>query len=53
MLRGLKQTLCTPGPRDLIETEKELCLNVSRGSMGQQWLATGAGVLGAVDLGMA
>ena len=24
MLRGLKQTLCTPGPRDPIETETEL-----------------------------
>ena len=24
MLRGLKQTLCTPGPRDPTETETEL-----------------------------
>ena len=30
-----------------------LCLNVSCGGMGQQWPAAGAGVLGAVDLGMA
>ena len=51
MLRGLKQTLCAPGPRDPTETEKELCLSVSCGGMGQQW--TAAGALGAVDLGMA
>ena len=29
MLRGLKQTLCAPGPRDPTETEPELCLGVS------------------------
>ena len=29
MLRRLKETLCTAGPRDPIETEKELCLSVS------------------------
>ena len=29
MLRGLKQTLCVPGPRDPTETEPELCLSVS------------------------
>ena len=28
-LRGLKQTLCAPGPRDPSETEPELCLSVS------------------------
>ena len=28
-LRGLKQTLCAPGPRDSIEPETELCLSVS------------------------
>ena len=53
MLRWLKQTLCTPGPRDPTETETELCLNVSCGHMGQQWTAAGVGALGAVDLGMA
>ena len=31
----------------------ELFLNVSCGSMHQQWTATGTGVLGAADLGMA
>ena len=30
MLRGLKHTLCTPGPRDPM-TEPELCLGVSWG----------------------
>ena len=53
MLGGLKQTLCTPGPRDPTETEPELCLSVSCKDMGQQWPAAGAGALGAVDLGMA
>ena len=53
MLRGLKQTLCTPGPRDPTETETELCLSVSCGGTGQQWTAAGAGALGAADLGMA
>ena len=52
-LRGLKQTLCAPGPRDPMETETELCLNVSRGGVGQQWTAAGAGALGAVALGRA
>ena len=28
-LRGLKQTLCTPGQRDHMETKPELCLSVS------------------------
>ena len=52
-LGGLKQTLCTPGPRDPTETETELCLSVSCGGTGQQWPVVGAGALGAVDLGMA
>ena len=53
MLRGLKHTLCTPGPRDPTETEPELCLGVSRGGTGQQWTVAGAGAPGAVDLGVA
>ena len=53
MLRGLKQTLCAPGPRDPTQTEIELCLSVSCGGTGEQWTATGAGALGAADLGMA
>ena len=53
MLGGLKQTLCTPGPRDPTETEPELCLSVSCGDTGQQWTASGAGAPGAVGLGMA
>ena len=53
MLRGLKQALCTPGPRDPTETEPELCLSVSCEGTGQQWPAAGVGALGAVDLGMA
>ena len=53
MLRGLKQTLCISGPRDPTETEPELCLSISCGSMGQQWTAAGAGALSAADLGMA
>ena len=53
MFGGLKQTLCTPGPRDPTETETELCLSVSCGGTGQQWPVVGAGALGAVDLGMA
>ena len=48
-----QKTLCALEPRDLTETEPELCLNVSCGSMGQQWPDTGAGALGAVGLGMA
>ena len=57
MLRGLIQTLCAPGPRDLTEvlteTEAELCLSISCGGTGQQWTATGTGALGAADLGIA
>ena len=39
MLRGLKQTLCTPGPRDPTETEPELGLGISCEGTGQQWPA--------------
>ena len=53
MLRGLKQTLCQPGPRNPTETEPELCLSVSCEGMGQQWPAAGAGTLDAADLGIA
>ena len=53
MLKGLKQTLCAPDPRDPPETVPELCLSVSYGGKGQPWTAVGAGALGAVDLGMA
>ena len=53
MLRGLKQTLYAPGPRDPTETETELCLSVSCGTLGEQQTAAGAGALGAADLGMA
>ena len=52
-LKGLKQTLCTAGPRDPTETEKELYLSISYGGTGQQWTAAGAGALGAADLGLA
>ena len=53
MLRGLKQMLYAPGPRDPTEAETELCLSVSCRCTGQQWTAAGAGALGAVNLGMA
>ena len=49
----LKQTLCTPGPRDPTETEPEFCLSVSCRGTGQQWTAAGAGALGEADLGIA
>ena len=52
-LRGLKQTLCAPGPRDPTETETELCVSVSCRGPGWQWTPAGAGALGAADLGMA
>ena len=51
--RGLKQTLCAPGLKNPTETETELCVSVSCRCTGQQWIAAGAGALGAVDLGMA
>ena len=53
MLRGLKHTLCAPGPRDPTETEPELCLSVTCRGPGQQRPAAGAGALGAADLGVA
>ena len=49
MLRGLKQTLCAPGPEDPTETETELCVSVSCGGKGQQWTAAGTGTLGSAD----
>ena len=53
MLRGLKQTLCAPGPRDPTKTEPEQCLSVSCEGTSQQWTATGTGALGGADLGPA
>ena len=53
MLRGLKQNLFAPGPRDPTETEPELCLSVSCRGAGQQRTAAGTGDLGTADLGMA
>ena len=53
MLRGLKQTLYTPGLRNPTETETELCLSISCGGMGQKWTAAGAVAVGAADLGTA
>ena len=53
MLRELKHTLCTPGPRDPAEADTELGLSVSCGGVGQQRPATGAADPGAADLGMA
>ena len=46
MLRGLKQALCAPGPRDHTETETELCLSISCGGTSRQWSAAGTGALG-------
>ena len=34
MLRGLKQTLCTAGPRDPTETETELCVSPEEVQVG-------------------
>ena len=51
--RWLRHTLYAPGPRDPTETETEQCLSVSCSGMGQQWPDARAGVLSAVDLGMA
>ena len=53
MFRGLKQTLCAPGPRDPTETGPELCLSISCVGMDQQWPAAGAEAMGTADLGMA
>ena len=49
-LEGSDKSFCTPG--DPTETEADLPLSVSRGGTGQQWPATGAGALGAADLGV-
>ena len=46
MLKGLKQTLGTPGPRDPTETDTELCWSVSCGGMGWQRSAAGTAALG-------
>ena len=43
MLRGLKQTLFAPGPRDPTETETELYLSVSCGGTDQHGSAQGQG----------
>ena len=45
-LRGLKQTLCTPGPREPTEIKTKLCLSISCGGSGGQCSATGTGALG-------
>ena len=44
---------CVHQDSETAETEPELCLNVSCAGMGHKWPATGAGALGAADLGMA
>ena len=53
LYRGLRHTLCVPGPRDPTETETELCLSVSCRGTGQHWTAAEVGALDAVDLDMA
>ena len=45
-LKGVKQTLCAPGPKDTTETETEPCLSISCGGAGRQWSAPGTGALG-------
>jgi len=50
---GSNKPCAQPEPRDPTETETELCLSISCGGTGQRWTATGAGALGAADLGMA
>ena len=54
MLGGLKQNLVhnRRPHRDWARPSFE-CLSVSCGGTGQQWPATGAGALGAADLGVA
>ena len=52
-LRGLKQILCAPRPKDPTETETELCLSIFCGGTGKQWSAARTGALGAADFGMA
>ena len=54
MLRRLKQNLVfTRRPHRDGARHAFDCLSVSCGGMGQQWPATGAGALGAADLGVA
>ena len=50
---GQNKACAHQDPETPTETEIELCLSVSCGGMGQQWTDTGAGALGAADLGMA
>ena len=50
---GSNKTLCAPGDPTETKPPTYECLNVSYRGMGQQWLATEAGALGATDLGMA
>ena len=50
---GSNKPCAQPEPRDPTETEIEPCLSISCGGTGQRWTATGAGALGAADLGMA
>ena len=52
-LRGLKKTLCTPGLRNLTDTETELCLSIPYEGTGWRWYATGTEALGVAVLGMA
>ena len=44
MLRGLKQTLCKPRPRDPTETETELCVGISCGVWVSSRLLRGQGL---------
>ena len=44
MLRGLKQTVCAPEPRDPTETEIELCLSVPYGGWVSSGLLQGQGL---------
>ena len=52
-LRGLKPTLCVPGPRDPTETETELCPECHLRRFRSAVTAAGTGALGAADLGVA
>ena len=53
-LRGLKKNLCTTGSKNS-QRLRQNCVRMSpvEVGMGQQWTASGAGILGAADLGMA
>ena len=50
---GSNKAFYAPRPRDPTEAETELCLSISCGSIGQQWVTTGKEALDAEDLGMA